>query len=120
MKQKKKKRKGVVNGYALLYGQSSRAIRIVHGEIVGRVKKKEHPSGRHYKMVSGPQKTKRIAKNNVCSPNPVQKKYRMDEDTKKRIDNLQDPLEMLSRSSRAQKYEAANSTEKYEYGLSDW
>ena len=98
MKQKKKKRKGVVNGYALLYGQSSRAIRIVHGEIVGRVKKKEQPSGRHYKMVSGTQKTKRIAKNNVCSPNPVQKKYRMDEDTKKRIDNLQDTLEMLSRS----------------------
>ena len=44
----------------------------------------------------------------------------MSEETKRRLDNLQDPLDMMSRHARAQKYEAANSTERYEYGLSDW
>lgn len=44
----------------------------------------------------------------------------MDEETKKKIDKLKDPLTILSRSARTQKYEASNSTEKYEYGLSDW
>jgi len=39
---------------------------------------------------------------------------------KRRLDNLQDPLDMMSRHARAQKFEAANSTERYEYGLSDW
>lgn len=44
----------------------------------------------------------------------------MGEDAKRRLDKLKDPLEMMSKYSRAQKYEAAESTEKYEYGLSDW
>ena len=44
----------------------------------------------------------------------------MSEDAKRKLDHLGDPLTMISRFERAQKYEAANQTEKYEYGLSDW
>ena len=44
----------------------------------------------------------------------------MSESIQKKLDNLGDPLAMITRFERAQKYEAANQTEKYEYGLSDW
>jgi len=103
MKQRKKHRG--IQGHALLYGRSSRAIRIIPGEIDEGVDKRHRPP----KKTSKPVMVKQ-----------VQKKYKMDESVKRRLDNLQDPLDMMSRSARAQKYEAANSTEKYEYGLSDW
>ena len=50
----------------------------------------------------------------------MQKKYVMNESIQKKLDNLGDPLAMISRHERTQKYEAANSGEKYGYGLSDW
>lgn len=39
---------------------------------------------------------------------------------KQKLDKLKDPLTIIDRSTRTQKYEAVNSSEKYEYGLSDW
>lgn len=120
MKRKKKKNSGAVQGHALLYGRSSRAIRIVHGEIVGRGDDKS----RSFKKKSGPEKlavnNNLPSKKNSRKEKFVQKNYKMDEATKRKLDNLQDPLTLMSRFSRAQKYEASNSTEKYEYGLSDW
>lgn len=102
MKQRRKHRE--VQGHALLYGRSSRAIRIVNGEVTGgRVEIRHRP----------PKKTTKAKKD-------VLKNYKMNEDTKRRLDRLKDPLEMMSISTRAQKYEAAKSNEKYEYGLSDW
>lgn len=107
MKQRKKHRG--VQGHALLYGRSSRAIRIVNGEKIGIVEQKHSP----------PKKNRRTAI--VVNPEKqVAKNYKMDEDTKRRLDRLKDPLDMMSRSARAQKYEAAKSSDKYEYGLSDW
>lgn len=103
MKQRRKTRKGSVQGHALLYGRSSKAIRIVNGETVGVVAKQHRP----------PKKTNETER-------VVQKKYKMNEDTKRRLDRLKDPLDMMNRFARAQKYEATESTEKYEYGLSDW
>lgn len=107
MKRKKKNKIGKVQGFALLYGRSSKAIRIVNGEIVGKADKIIH-----YSKNIGGKKTE----TKIIAP----KRHQISEDAKRKLDKLQDPLEMLSRSSRAQKYEAANSTEKYEYGLSDW
>lgn len=101
MKQRKK-HKGV-QGHALLYGRSSKAIRIVNGEQVGIATNQHRPPKKT-------NETKRV----------VQKKYKMNEDTKRRLDRLKDPLDMMNRFARAQKYEMAESTEKYEYGLSDW
>lgn len=96
-------RKGSVQGYALLYGLSSKAIRIVNGEKVDVVAT-QHRS---------PKRT--------TEPIRVEsKRYKMDEETKRRLDSLQDPLDIMSRHSRAQKYEATKSSKKYEYGLSDW
>ncbi len=109
MKQRRKAHKGSVQGHALLYGRSSKAIRIVNGEVVGKVEHKHHPP-----------KINRRTTIATSSEKQVQKKYRMDENTKRKLDRLQDPLDMINRSARAQKYEAVNSTEKYEYGLSDW
>lgn len=103
MKQRRGRRKGLAQGHALLYGRSSRAIRIVNGENVKRVEKLTHSA----KKMNFPEKK-------------VQKKYVMSEDVKKKLDKLKDPLTIIDRSTRTQKYEAANSSEKYEYGLSDW
>lgn len=103
MKQRRKSRKGSVQGHALLYGRSSKAIRIVNGEMVGTV-------------VNQP----RYSKKTNETEKVVQKKYTMDEETKRRLDKLKDPLDMMSKYTRAQKYEAAKGTEQYEYGLSDW
>ena len=103
MRQRRKTRKGSVQGHALLYGRSSKAIRIVNGEKVGTVVNQHRPP----KKTNEPERV-------------VLKKYKMDEETKRRLDRLQDPLDMMSRHARAQKYEAAESKEKYEYGLSDW
>lgn len=44
----------------------------------------------------------------------------MSEGIERKLESLKDPLDMMSRHARALKYEAVNSTEKYEYGLSDW
>ncbi len=107
MKRKKKNKIGTVQGYALLYGRSSRAIRIVNGEIVGKVDKKIHYS----KNIGGKEtETKKLAP----------ERHQISENAKKKLDKLQDPLTMINRFTRALKYDAANSTEKYEYGLSDW
>ena len=112
MKRKTKRHNGYTQGHALLYGRSSRAIRIVNGEIVGRSEKKKHTS----KIKGGPMKSVQKAQKVQKGP----KKYVMNETTQRRLDNLKDPLEIMSRFERAQKYETAESTEKYEYGLSDW
>ena len=103
MRQRRKTRKGSAQGYALLYGRSSKAIHIVNGEKVGTIVNHHRP----------PKKTKE--KERV-----VLKNYKMDEETKRRIDRLKDPLELMTRHERAQKYEALKSDDKYEYGLSDW
>ena len=125
MKQKKKKKGiGKVQGYALLYGRSSKAIRIVNGERVGMGDDKKR-GPRAVRIVSGKversvEKKPRLPKIKSVVVKQVQKKYRMSEEAKKRLDNLQDPLDMMSRNARTQKYEAAKSKEEYEYGLSDW
>jgi hypothetical protein len=98
----KKKHRGV-QGHALLYGRSSRAIRIVNGGNNVEVDK-QHRSSHKY----------------ISPPKLVQKKYKMDERTERKLDSLKDPLDIMSRSERAQKYESAESADKYEYGLSDW
>lgn len=130
----KKKRIGKVQGFALLYGRSSRAVRIVNGEEVGGVVKQHHPTNRKRggrdkqvekkpmigAKVNAVDNLHRSAKNNSRSEKQVQKKYKMDESIERKLDSLQDPLDMMSRHARTQKYEEANSTEKYEYGLSDW
>ena len=117
MKQRKKHRG--VQGYALLYGRSSRAIRIINGEtekgvIIQRAPRKNN--GETGKKV----KPQRAPKKNGSMNKTTPKKYVMDEKTKQKLDVLQDPLAIMSRFTRAQKYEASNTTEKYEYGLSDW
>lgn len=115
---RKKKHSGAVQGHALLYGRSSRAIRIVNGVEVGSArtscvkndgKSRSADKQKHHIVtkVSGINKT-------------VQKKYKMSDEAKRKLDRLQDPLDIMNRSARIQKYEKANSTEKYEYGLSDW
>ena len=130
---KKKKHIGKVQGFALLYGRSSRAIRIVNGEEVGRVvnqkssaKKKsgaekqvqkKHTNGGKAGVVDN---QRRSYQKNGGKEKQMRKKYVMDENIQKRIDRLQDPLDMMSRYARTQKYEAAKETEQYEYGLSDW
>lgn len=115
MKRKKKKNSGKVQGFALLYGRSSKAIRIVNGEIVGRADKQNHSPRKYSGTVKSVQKLQKIQKVRKTS-----KKYVMSEGVQKKLDNLGDPLTMMARIERAQKYEAANSNEKYEYGLSDW
>jgi hypothetical protein len=115
MKRKKKENIWYIQSHSLLYGRSSRAIRIVNGEIVGRAEKKKRSSMRNggiVKSVLKVQKPPKVQK--------VPKTYIMDEAVQKKLDNLADPLALISRFERAQKYEAANSAEKYEYGLSDW
>lgn len=119
MKQKKKKKGiGNVNGYALLYGRSSKAIRIVNGENVGSTRGGCIIIGRKPRSADG-QKL-RIATKASGLVKPVQKKYKMSDEAKKKLDRLQDPLDMMSRHERAQRYDAVKSSEKYEYGLSDW
>ena len=115
MKRKKKKHIGTVQGYALLYGRSSRAIRIVNGEIVGRADKQNHSLKKYSGTVKSVQKVQKIGK-----AQKTPKRYVMSEGIQKKLDNLGDPLAMMTRFERAQKYEAANSNEKYEYGISDW
>lgn len=118
MKRKTKRHSRTTQGHALLYGQSSRAIRIVNGEIVGRAGDKNRSSKKNVgtvKTVRMVQKAQKTTKG-IKAP----KKYVMNESTQKKLDNLGDPLALMTRFERAQKYEAANSTEKYEYGLSDW
>ncbi len=112
MKKKKKKHIWEVQAHSLLYGRSSRAIRIVNGEIVGRADKQKHTPKKCSGAVKSVQKVQKAPK--------APKKYVMSEDAKRKLDHLGDPLAMISRFERAQKYEAANQTEKYEYGLSDW
>ena len=112
---RKKKKIGAVQGHALLYGRSSRAIRIVYGEIVGGTEKKKHSPKRNVGTVKSVQQMPKKQK----QPK-VPKKYVMSETVQKKLDNLGDPLAKISRYERAQKYEAASSGEKYEYGLSDW
>ena len=112
MKKKKKKHIWEVQAHSLLYGRSSRAIRIVNGEIVGRADKQKHTPKKGSGAVKSVQKVQKAPK--------APKKYVMSEDAKRKLDHLGDPLAMISRFERAQKYEAANQTEKYEYGLSDW
>ncbi len=115
MKKKKKKHIWEVQAHALLYGRSSKAVRIVNGEIVGRADKQKHSPKKYSGVVKYVQKAQKVQK---ISKAP--KKYVMSESVQKKLDNLGDPLAMISRFERAQKYEAANSGEKYEYGLSDW
>ena len=112
MKRKKKENIWYIQSHSLLYGRSSRAIRIVNGEIVGRAEKKNHSSKIKGGIVKPVQRAQKVQKG--------PKKYVMNETTQRRLDNLKDPLEIMSRFERAQKYETAESTEKYEYGLSDW
>ena len=109
MKRKTKRHNGYTQGYALLYGRSARAIRIVNGERVGTVDNQKHSYKKYSETVKPIRKVQK-----------VQKKHVISEEAKRKLDNLQDPLDMISRHTRAQKYDAANSTEKYEYGLSDW
>ena len=127
MKKKKKRHVGAVQGFALLYGRSSRAIRIVNGEIVGGANKQKHSPSVVVKSVKRAPKTQNaptapktpkapMASKTLKAP----KKYIMSESIQKKLDNLGDPLAMMTRYDRAQKYEAANQDEKYEYGLSDW
>lgn len=120
MKRKTKKHSGSVQGHALLYGRSSKAIRIVHGEIVRSAKKKDHDCKTYSEILGRVEKKNHSSKKNSGLEKKVQRKYVMNEDTKKKIDKLKDPLTLISRDARSQKYEAAKSTEKYEYGLSDW
>ena len=115
MKRKKKKQYGAVQGHALLYGRSSRAIRIVYGEMVGGVEKKKHSS---IKIVGTAKSVRKTPKMKKLPETP--KKYVMSENVQKKLDELGDPLAKISRYERAQKYDATNSSEKYEYGLSDW
>lgn len=115
MKKKKKKHIWEVQAHALLYGRSSRAIRIVNGEIVGGASKQKHSPSVVVKSVKRAPKTQ-----NAPMTPKAPKKYVMSESIQKKLDNLGDPLAMMTRYERAQKYEAANQDEKYEYGLSDW
>ena len=112
MKRKKKENIWYIQSHSLLYGRSSRAIRLGNGEIVGRAEKKNHSSKIKGGIVKPVQRAQKVQKG--------PKKYVMNENTQRRLDNLKDPLEIMSRFERAQKYEIAESTEKYEYGLSDW
>lgn len=120
MKQKKKKKGiGKVQGFAMLYGRSSKAIRIVNGEKVGSTGTVRVINGGRVKSVYV-EKPRIVTKfSGTVKPARV-KKYAMSDEAKKKLDRLQDPLEMMNRTARAQKYEAAKSDEKYEYGLSDW
>lgn len=108
---RKKKHSGAVQGHALLYGRSSRAIRIVNGVEVGKVDNQRHSPK---KLAVTKKQTQQVQKVKV------RKYYKMDEKTAMKLENLQDPLAMMSKYARAQKYEAAKSNEEYEYGLSDW
>lgn len=120
MKQKKKKKGiGKVQGFAMLYGRSSKAIRIVNGEQVGSTGTVRVINGGRARSVYV--EKPRIAPKVSETVKPAQvKKYIMSDEAKKKLDRLQDPLEMMNRTARTQKYEAAKSDEKYEYGLSDW
>ena len=118
---KKKKHIGAVQGFALLYGRSSRAIRIYNGEIVGGANKQKHSPSVVVKYVKRAPKTQNAPLAPLASKTPkASKKYVMSENIQKKLDNLGDPLAMMTRYERVQKYEAANQDEKYEYGLSDW
>ena len=116
----KKKKKGIgkVQGFAMLYGRSSKAIRIVNGENVGSTRGGCIIIGRKPRCADG-QKPRVVTKVRG-TVKTVQKKYTMSDEAKRKLDRLQDPLDMMNRHERAQKYEAAKSSEKYEYGLSDW
>lgn len=136
MKKKKKKHIWEVQAHALLYGRSSRAIRIVNGEIVGGANKQKHspsvvvkyvkraPKTQNAPNTQNASKTQNVPKAPIASKSSkapkAPKKYVMSESLQKKLDILGDPLAMMTRYERAQKYEAANQDEKYEYGLSDW
>lgn len=120
MKKKKKKHIWDVQAHALLYGRSSRAIRIVNGEIVGGANKQKH-SPKNSVVVKSVKRAPMTQNALIASKTPkAPKKYVMSENLQKKLDKLGDPLAMMTRYERAQKYEAANQDEKYEYGLSDW
>jgi len=120
MKQKKKKKgTGKVQGFAMLYGRSSKAIRIVNGEQTGSTGTVHVINGGRVRSVYV--ERPRIVTKSSGTVKPAQvKKYTMSDEAKRKLDRLQDPLDMMNRNARAQKYEAAKSDEKYEYGLSDW
>ena len=118
MKQKKKK-KGIVQGFAMLYGRSSKAIRIPNGGQAGSTGTVHVINGGRARSVYV--EKPRIVTKASGTVKPAQvKKYTMSDEAKRKLDRLQDPLDMMNRTARAQKYEAAKSDEKYEYGLSDW
>ena len=129
MKRKKKKHIWEVQAHALLYGRSSRAIRIVHGEIVGGADKQKH-SPKNSVVVKSVKRAPKTQNAPTAPKTPkapmasktlkAPKKYIMSASIQKKLDNLGDPLAMMTRYERAQKYEAANQDEKYEYGISDW
>lgn len=108
---RKKKNSGAVQGHALLYGRSSRAIRIVNGVEIGKVNNQQRSSKKQCVNKKQTQQVQQVQ---------VRKNYKMDKNIEKKLDNLQDPLAKMSKYTRAQKYEAAKSSEEYEYGLSDW
>ncbi len=103
MTRKKRKNGGSVQGHALLYGRSSRPILIVNG-----------------KKVEAVEKQKSSSKRKCRAKKKVRKKHRISDDIIQKLEKLPDPLDMMGKYARAQKYEAAKSSEKYEYGLSDW
>lgn len=116
---KKKKGTGKVQGFAMLYGRSSKAIRIVNGEQTGSTGTVHVINGGRGRSVYV--ERPRIVTKSSATVKPAQvKKYTMSDETQRKLDRLQDPLNMMNRHERAQKYEAAKSSEKYEYGLSDW
>jgi hypothetical protein len=116
---KKKKGTGKVQGFAMLYGRSSKAIRIVNGEQTGSTGTVHVINGGRVRSVYV--ERPRIVTKSSATVKPAQvKKYTMSDETQRKLDRLQDPLNMMNRHERAQKYEAAKSSEKYEYGLSDW
>lgn len=117
MKQRRKSRKGYVQGHALLYGRSSKAIRIVFGEVVGKKEDRNEKIRRAFPKIK---QTKKQAPKKQELKRQAPKKHKITEDTIKKLETLKDPLEMMSKYSRAQKYEASQSDDKYEYGLSDW
>ena len=101
MKQKKKKKGiGNVNGYALLYGRSSKAIRIVNGENVGSTGGGCIIIGRKLRSTDGQKPHIVIKASGTVKPAKV-KKYTMSDEAKKKIDRLQDPLDMMNRHERA-------------------
>ena len=103
----------------MLYGRSSKAIRIVNGEQTGSTGTVHVINGGRVRSVYV-EKPRIVTKVSGTAKPAQVKKYTMSDEAKRKLDRLQDPLDMMNRHERAQRYEAAKSSEKYEYGLSDW